>query len=420
MRLQAHNGALSNFYLDSLLGLVAIKTHTAEEAVRREHEGLVVEWARSGLGFHGIMVIIEGFQALVGFGLAAWILFGFLKTNVETSWVLLLVYWALNLPVLGQFLVTIIQQFPTHRNTVLRLMEPLGAPEEEKAAQVEHESYDLAVNNRDQIKNGVALSLESVNVVISGHTILSNLSLKIEPGEHIAIVGKSGAGKSTFVGLFLGWNRTASGQLRIDDNLVNYSVIEKLRQETVWVDPSVQIWNRSLYENLTYGSTSQANASMEQVLEEANLFEVLQNLPDGLQSKLGENGGLVSGGEGQRVRIGRAIHKSNPSLIILDEPFSGLERDRRRNLLTNLRRRWQKSTLLCVTHDISDTLTFDRVIVMEEGQVIEIGKPAELAEQKTSAYNHILEADRNAWDSLWSNQQWRKLWLEKGKLSENS
>jgi len=299
-------------------------------------------------------------------------------------------------------------------------MEPLGAPEEEKAAQVEHESYDLAVNNRDQIKNGVALSLESVNVVISGHTILSNLSLKIEPGEHIAIVGKSGAGKSTFVGLFLGWNRTASGQLRIDDNLVNYSVIEKLRQETVWVDPSVQIWNRSLYENLTYGSTSQANASMEQVLEEANLFEVLQNLPDGLQSKLGENGGLVSGGEGQRVRIGRAIHKSNPSLIILDEPFSGLERDRRRNLLTNLRRRWQKSTLLCVTHDISDTLTFDRVIVMEEGQVIEIGKPAELAEQKTSAYNHILEADRNAWDSLWSNQQWRKLWLEKGKLSENS
>ena len=147
--------------------------------------------------------------------------------------------------------------------------------------------------------------------------------------------------------------------MRIDGSLVKQGKIEKLRQETVWVDPSVQIWNRSLYENLTYGSASEVSASMEHVLEEANLFEVLQNLPDGLQSKLGENGGLVSGGEGQRVRIGRAIHKSNPRLVVLDEPFSGLERDRRRNLLTNLRHRWQKSTLLCVTHDISDTLSFE-------------------------------------------------------------
>ncbi len=420
MRLQTHNGALSKFYLDSLLGMVAIKTHSAEESVRREHEGLVVEWARSGLGFHGIMVIIEGFQTLVGFGLAAWILFGYLKTSAETSWILLLVYWALNLPVLGQFLVTIIQQFPAHRNTVVRLMEPLGAPEEETAVKPINESRGLPTNTIGQMKNGIALSLESANVVISGHTVLHDLNLKIEPGKHVAIVGKSGAGKSTFVGLFLGWNRTDSGCLRIDDELVNQSVIEKLRQETVWVDSAVQIWNRSLYENLTYGSSNEVNTSMEQVLEEANLFQVLQNLPDGLQSKLGENGGLVSGGEGQRVRIGRAIHKSNPRLVILDEPFSGLERNQRRELLARLRQRWHNATLLCVTHDVLETLAFDQVVVMEDGQIIENGQPAELAENKNSAYQRMLEADRSAWDSLWSTQQWRKLWLENGKLLEKS
>ncbi len=420
MRLQTHNGALSKFYLDSLLGLVAVKTHSAEESVRREHEALVVEWARSGIGFHGIMVIIEGFQTLIGFGLAAWILFGYLKTNAETSWILLLVYWALNLPVLGQFLVTIVQQFPMHRNTAIRLMEPLGAPEEERTTGTVNEIYDLDANKRDQIKKGMAISLESVNVVISGHPVLQNLNMEIEPGEHIAIVGKSGAGKSTFVGIFLGWNRTASGQLRIDDKLANQSVIEKLRQETVWIDSAVQIWNRSLYENLTYGSLNETNSSMEDVLEEANLFQVLQNLPDGLQSKLGENGGLVSGGEGQRVRIGRAIYKSNPRLAILDEPFSGLERNQRRELLARLRQRWHNTTLLCVTHDILDTLTFDRIVVMEHGQILENGAPAELAERKTSAYHRMLEADRIAWDSLWSDQQWRKLWLEKGKLSEKT
>ena len=416
MRLQTHNGALSKFYLDSLLGLVAIKTHSAEESVRREHEGLVVEWARSGVGFHGIMVVIEGLQTVVGFGLAAWILFGYLKTSAETSWILLLVYWALNLPVLGQFLVSIIQQLPAHRNTVLRLMEPLGAPEEERGVQAA--IYDASKSNHT--KQGMALSLESANVVISGHTVLHNLNLKVEPGKHVAIVGKSGAGKSTFVGLFLGWNRTSSGQLRIDDGVANHSAIEKLRQDTVWIDSDVQIWNRSLYENLIYGSSNEMNGSMEDVLEGANLFPVLQNLPDGLQSKLGENGGLVSGGEGQRVRIGRAIHKSNPRLVILDEPFSGLERNQRRELLARLRQRWQNATLLCVTHDISDTLTFDQVAVMEHGQIIENGKPEELAAQTNSAYYRMLEADRSAWDSLWSNQQWRTLWLENGKLSENS
>lgn len=420
MRLQTHNGALSKFYLDSLLGLVAIKTHSAEESVHREHEGLVVEWARSGIGFHGIMALIEGLQTLIGFGLAAWILAGYLKTSVETSWILLLVYWALNLPVLGQFLVTIIQQFPAHRNTVLRLMEPLGAPEEERLAEAANDIHDLAVDNGVQKKPGMALSLESASVVLSGHTVLHDLNLKIAPGEHVAIVGKSGAGKSTFVGLFLGWNRTASGKLRIDDHLANQSVIEKLRQETVWIDAAVQVWNRSLYENLIYGSANEVNGSMETVLEDANLFPVLQNLPDGLQSKLGENGGLVSGGEGQRIRIGRAIHKSNPRLAILDEPFSGLERDQRRELLARLRQRWQNATLLFVTHDIRDTLTFDQVVVMDNGQIVENGKPAELAVQTTSAYQRMLEADRSAWNSLWSNQQWRKLWLDQGKLSEQS
>ena len=236
----------------------------------------------------------------------------------------------------------------------------------------------------------------------------------------ISIVGKSGAGKSTFVGLFLGWNRTASGELRIDGKPMSQSVVEMLRQQSIWVDPSVQIWNRSLYENIIYGSPDSNSTSMEQVLEGAELFDVLQNLPDGLQSKLGENGGLVSGGEGQRVRIGRAIYKSNPRLVILDEPFSGLERTRRQKLLTNLRQRWQDTSLLCVTHDIVDTLGFDQVLVMENGQIIENGKPTELAAETDSTYYRMLKADRSAWESLWSNQQWRKLWLEKGKLSEHS
>ena len=102
LRVRTHAGALSRFYLDALLGLVAVRTHGAERAVRREHESLLVEWAGAGLALQRTVVAVEGVQALLGFGLAAWLLFGYLTRGGEAGGVLLLAYWALSLPVLGQ------------------------------------------------------------------------------------------------------------------------------------------------------------------------------------------------------------------------------------------------------------------------------------------------------------------------------
>src|SRR5581483_7356064 len=98
--------------------------------------------------------------------------------------------------------------------------------------------------------------------------------------------------------------------------------------------------------------------------EEADLDEVLARLPTGLQTRLGEGGALLSGGEGQRVRFGRAVVRGDARLVILDEAFRGLERPRRRALLERARARWRGATLLCITHDVEDTLTFDRVLVV--------------------------------------------------------
>src|SRR6185503_5349512 len=90
---------------------------------------------------------------------------------------------------------------------------------------------------------------------------------------------------------------------------------------------------------------------------------ILQKLPDGLQTSLGEAGGLVSGGEGQRVRLGRGALRTGARLAILDEPFRGLDRERRRTLMDRVRRWWKDATLLCITHDVGETLDFERVIV---------------------------------------------------------
>jgi ABC transporter transmembrane region len=128
LRVRSHVGALGRFYLDALLGLVVVRTYAAERAVRCEHQSLLTEWARAGLGLERIVVGVEGVQSLIGFALAAWLLLGYLTRAGDGAGMLLLVYWALNLPVLGQEVALMARQYPAHRNVTLRLLDPWGRP----------------------------------------------------------------------------------------------------------------------------------------------------------------------------------------------------------------------------------------------------------------------------------------------------
>jgi len=411
MRARTHSGALSRFYLDALLGLIPIRNHGAERAVRSEHEGLLVEWARTNFGVYRTMVLIRSLQAMASFGLAAWILFGYLARAEETSWALLLTYWAMNLPVLGEILAQMLQLYPAYRNTTLRLLEPLGAPEE--ATMHDEENVVASSPVREENKPGVMLALENVSVRVAGHEILRDLNFTVAPASHVAIVGPSGAGKSSLVGIFLGWHRPASGRIFVDGEAFNNTLLHRLRQETAWVDPAVQLWNRSLFDNLHYGLDGQPSLPLGMVIEQAELIGVLQKLEDGLQTPLGEGGGLVSGGEGQRVRLARAMLRPHVRLAILDEPFRGLDREQRRALLMRTRQLWQNATLICITHDVGETLGFDRVLVIENGRVVDDGVPEELAHREDSRYYALLQAENAVREELWADEKWRKIWLGK-------
>jgi ATP-binding cassette subfamily B protein len=189
-----------------------------------------------------------------------------------------------------------------------------------------------------------------------------------------------------------------------------------LRRETAWLDPAVQVWNWSLYENLRYGNEREDAPPIGQLIQDADLFDVLERLPDGLKTQLGENGGLISGGEGQRVRLGRALLRRNVRLAILDEPFRGIDREKRRLLLRKARERWQNTTLLCITHDVGETLAFQRVIVIENGRIVEQGEPQVLANDPDSRYHNLLEAEKAVSESLWASAEWKRLVIENGRL----
>ena len=296
-------------------------------------------------------------------------------------------------------------------------MEPLGAPEDVDDAKPEIDG--LATANRPASKTGIAIKMEQVSVQAAGQLILSDIDLTIEPGSHVAVVGASGAGKSSLVGLLLGWHRPAAGQVIVDGKVLQGADLEQLRRETAWVDPAVQLWNRPLIDNLQYGNDDSVNSSFGQVIEQADLRSVLEGMADGLQTSLGEGGGLVSGGEGQRVRFGRALARSEVRLVILDEPFRGLDRDSRRTLLARARRLWSKATLLCITHDVTETQDFDRVIVVEDGRIIENDEPALLSQNSDSRYRALLEAEAAVREKLWSGEAWRRLQLTNGRLISN-
>ncbi|MGK3999896.1 ATP-binding cassette domain-containing protein [Sorangium sp. So ce1024] len=419
LRVRTHAGALTSFYLDALLGLVPIRAHAAERAVRRQHAGLLGEWALAGRALLRAALAVDGAQALIGFAIAAWILGDFLARGGALSRALLLFYWALALPAIGQALAGALLQYPAHRNTALRLLEPLGAPEEEPRAGRAPAAAAAPPPPVGAEGAGCAIAFERVRIQAAGHVILDEVDLRIAAGSHVAIVGPSGAGKSSLVGVLLGWHRASEGRVLVDGRPLDGERLRALREETAWVDPAVQIWNRSFLDNLRYGAPDDA-ADFGAVVDQAELREVLERLPEGQKTLLGEGGGLVSGGEGQRVRFGRAMLRGGARLAILDEPFRGLDRERRRALLARARRRFRRATLLCVTHDVGETRAFERVLVVEGGRVVEDGAPAELEARPGSRYRALLDAEAAVQRGLWSSGGWRRLRVVRGRIAEGA
>ena len=402
-RVRSHLGGLSRFYLDSLLGLVPLRVHRAEGALASEHRTLLASWGRARRGLQRTVVTLEAAQFAFGYGLVVLLVFSYLRGGGDPGSVLLLAYWALNLPVLGLQLVRLLSRYPEPRNVFLRVTEPLRAPEELSVAPANGVSAEAPSSP------GAAIRLEAASVRVAGHRLLEAIDLEIAPGSHVAVVGSSGAGKTTLFGLLLGFHFPEDGRVVVDGSLLTGARLAEMRSRTAWVDPAVQLWNRSLEENLRYGN--------EEAHDLSAALAVLGPLSLPLETKLGEGGALVSGGEGQRVRLGRAFLRKGVRLALLDEPFRGLDRGARKDLLRRARAHWKGATLLAITHDVSECEGFDRVLILEKGRLVEDGAPSVLLDREGSRYRRLLEIEGEL-SRLWSDGSWRSFRLENGRLAD--
>jgi len=218
----------------------------------------------------------------------------------------------------------------------------------------------------------VAVSFQHVYFAYGDKTVLSDIDFTIPPGKTVAMVGRSGSGKTTIASLLPRFYDVQSGLITINDHDVRSLSLATLREHIAYVSQQVTLFNDSIANNIAYG---QENASREQIIaaaKDANALEFINRLPQGFDTPVGENGTLLSGGQRQRIAIARALLKDSP-ILILDEATSALDTQSERLIQSALDRVMKNRTTLVIAHRLSTIEKADIILVIDEGRIVERG-----------------------------------------------
>ncbi len=364
--------------LSEMIQLIPItRAHAAEEEEMLKLDRRLVQFQNAGLRLDAVNSL---------FGAASWVSF-----NLFNGLCLLVAAWACYtqfLPLAIGDVVLMTSYFSILTGAVMELANL--APQITKGLESVHsvgeilDNEDIEDNEGKQRLDQVAGRFQFQHVHFSypdtQRSSLYDLTLEVQPGETIAFVGPSGSGKSTLLNLVIGFLQPTAGTILLDGHDLQRIDLRSYRRHISVVSQETLLFDGSVRDNICYGLNNVSEATIEQALRDANALEFVLDMPDGLDTIIGERGTRLSGGQRQRLAIARALIR-NPRVLILDEATSALDSISEGLIQGALERLMQGRTTFVVAHRLSTVRNADRIVVIEHGQIIEVGNHQSLVEQ---------------------------------------
>jgi ATP-binding cassette subfamily B protein len=253
----------------------------------------------------------------------------------------------------------------------------------------EHVIVDAPDARPVQFAHG-AITIESITFEYENTKVFTDFSLRIPAGQKVGFVGRSGAGKTTFVSLLLRHFDIQKGAIKIDGQNITQVTLESLRRAIAFVPQDTSLFHRTIRENIRYSNPHATDAEVEHAAKLAQAQSFINRLPQGYETLVGERGVKLSGGQRQRIAIARAFLKNAP-ILILDEATSSLDSESEHAIQVSLEELMKDRTVIAIAHRLSTLKKMDRIIIIEDGKIVEDGSPETLLQKSDGIF-------KNMWD----------------------
>lgn len=375
--IQQQLAVLNNTAQEVYAGIRVVKAYTQENSMlgfftsqSQQYNQQSVSLARINALFYPLMILLIGISTLITiYAGGTLVVNGSISTGNIAEFVIYVNMLTWPVTSIG-WIASIIQQASASQKRINEFMQT-------KPSILSGNTEDFKLKG-DIIFNNVGLTYPD-----TGICALKNIQLHIKAGEKIAIIGKTGSGKSSFAELLLRMNDVSEGEILFDGVPVKDLNLGRLREQIGYVPQDVFLFSDSLKQNITFGKPDASDDEVERAIFDASLTDEIKTFPDGLNTILGERGITLSGGQKQRVSIARALLK-NPEILILDDCLSAVDSHTENKILHYFQSSLKDKTAIIISHRIYVNLHFDKILVFQDGEIAHAGTHEELL--KVSPY----------------------------------
>ena len=381
-RLLSNQERLNHFLVRGLMEMVVFRMERRFPAeigkARQAKKEIVDTQAKLGMIHEAFFVIFALIVAALELGVLA---YAWLAGSVSVGQAVALISLMNNVYSPIAIFNVLLVQYRLDRAAYGRLEEFLQAPEDGRLER-----------GRDVDRLSGQIRVEGLDFDYAGRRIFRNLNLSIQPGQKVALVGESGSGKSTLAKLLCGLLKYEAGSIRLDGMELHDIRLNSLYERLGYISQDAPVFDGTLRENLDFGEAA-PEAELRAAMARARFLSVCDQLPEGLETRLGERGVLLSGGEKQRAALAR-LFLEQKDLIILDEATSAMDNLTEEAVIGEIFSHWKEKTVICVAHRLNAVRGCDRVIAMKDGRIVGDGSFEELLEN--NAYFRKLYEAGNA------------------------